>query len=144
MSLCTKADKNWACSQVSLWCAVGNQSSENGCVVQFLGKISVQPQSLIIMNAAISYFFTQIVYMNWVDTCVHSKSIGLSGNLTKSYYRCYYHFLICSFLCLTSLFPCKARSVSNLTNELFTFNFNFIASINYNILIQQYIEQWYM
>ena len=34
--------------------------------------------------------------------------------------------------------------VSNLTNELFTFNFKFIASINYNILIQQYIEQWYM
>ena len=35
------------------------------------------------MHAAVSYYFSQVVCMNWVETCKHNKCMGLCGNLTQ-------------------------------------------------------------
>lgn len=44
-------------------------------------KIYAQPH-ILCMHAGISYYFTQILYMNRVETCVHDNCMGLYGNLT--------------------------------------------------------------
>lgn len=54
------------------------------CNIGKVPKVSVQAHAFI-LHAKISCYFTQIVNMNEVETCMHNKCdkcMGLYGNLT--------------------------------------------------------------
>lgn len=54
------------------------------CNIGKVPKVSVQAHAFI-LHAEISCYFTQIVNMNEVETCMHNKCdkcMGLYGNLT--------------------------------------------------------------